>query len=225
MDLASVWDQLALSIREIPQSGLLMAAVAAMVLGVAGSIVMRRNAAIGRIMRFGSTFVLIGVLVMVVLQVSRLDPRFSLAVPEIGFPEQVVEGAETRIPLHVDGHYWLEAEVNGHRAPFMIDTGATLTALSEDTASAAGLEAREGGMPIRLQTANGPVAAYTTSIDELRFGNVAARGLDAVIAPGLGQTNVIGMNLISRLASFRIENGELILTPNNPQEPLELTSD
>ena len=77
-------------------------------------------------------------------------------------------------------------------------------------------------MPIRLSTANGDVSAYTTSIDELRFGNVAARGLDAVIAPGLGDTNVIGMNLLSRLASVRIEQGELILTPNNPKTALEL---
>lgn len=223
MDLAPIWDQLALSISEISKSGLLTATVIAMLVGVAGAFVARANPVVGRLMRFGSTFTLIAVLLLVVLQVSRLDPRFSLVVPEIGFPEQVVEGQETRIPMHIDGHYWLEAEVNGHRAPFMIDTGATLVAVSEQTAAAAGLEERDGGMPIPLQTANGTVAAYMTNIDELRFGNVSASGLDAVIAPGLGQTNVIGMNLISRLASFRIEQGELILTPNNPQPPLETT--
>src|SRR5690606_4518688 len=95
--------------------------------------------------------------------------------------------------------------------------GATLTAVSGETAEAAGLEAREGGLPVRLQTANGPIAAQMTSIDEMRFGNVAARGLDAIIAPGLGQTNVLGMNLLSRLASWRVEGETLILVPNNPQ--------
>ncbi|KLI64045.1 peptidase [Aurantiacibacter marinus] len=207
--------------RELPQSGLLMVAVFAMVAGVLGSVMMKRVPLLGRILRTGSTFALIGVLVLVVLQLSRLDPRFSLAVPEIGLPEQVVEGRETRIPMHIDGHYWLEADVNGHRAAFLVDTGATLTAVSQDTARAAGLDERDGGLPIRLNTANGVVAAHMTNIDEMRFGNVAARGLDAVIAPGLGQTNVIGMNLLSRLASVRIENNELILTPNNPQPVLE----
>lgn len=221
MDFAPVFDQLAHSIRELPQSGLLMVAVGAMVAGVLGSMMMRPVPALGRTLRMGSTLALVGVLVLVVLQLSRLDPRFSLAVPEIGLPEQVVEGRETRIPMHVDGHYWLEAEVNGHRAAFLVDTGATLTAVSQDTAEAAGLEERDGGLPIRLNTANGVVAAQMTNIDEMRFGNVAARGLDAVIAPGLGQTNVIGMNLLSRLASVRIENNELILTPNNPQPVLE----
>jgi len=220
MDVAAVFDQLALMIRQIPQSGLLMAAVAAMVGGVLGSILLPRVPALGRFLRFASTFSLMAILVLVVLQLSRLDPRFSMAVPELGMPEQVVEGGETRIALSRDGHYWLEADVNGHRVPFLIDTGATLTAVSEDTARMAGLEARDGGLPIRLQTANGTVAAHLTNIDSLRFGNVAASGLDAVIAPGLGETNVIGMNLLSRLASVRIEGGELILVPNNPVEPL-----
>ena len=222
MDFAPVFDQLAHSIRELPRSGLLMAAVVAMLCGVVGGLLMGKAPALGRVLKLTSTLGLVAVLVLVVLQLSRMDPRFSMAVPELGYPEQVVEGDETRIPLHVDGHYWLEAEVNGHRAAFLVDTGATLTAVSDRTAEAAGLSARDGGMPIQLQTANGTVAAYTTSIDELRFGNVAARGLDAVIAPGLGDTNVIGMNLLSRLASVRIEQGELILTPNNPQPPLEL---
>ncbi len=220
MDASAIFEQLALMIREIPQSGLLMAAVAAMVGGVLGSILLPRVPALGRLLRFGSTFVLMAILVLVVLQLSRLDPRFSMAVPELGLPAQVVEGDETRVPLSRDGHYWLQAEVNGHSVPFLVDTGATLTAVSEETAEAAGLEARDGGLPIRLQTANGTVAAHLTNIDSLRFGNVAASGLDAVIAPGLGETNVIGMNLLSRLASVRIEQGELILVPNDPVEPL-----
>jgi aspartyl protease family protein len=56
-----------------------------------------------------------------------------------------------------------------------------------------------------------------TTIDDLRFGNVAAHGLDAIIAPGLGPTNVIGMNLLSRLSSWRVEGRTMILVPHHPQ--------
>ena len=222
MDVAPIFDQLAHSIAAIPKSGLLMAAVAAMLVGLLGSVVLRRVPALGRIMRLTSTLGLVAVLLLVVLQLSRLDPRFSMAVPELGLPEQVVEGGETRIPLADDGHYWLEAEINGYRARFLVDTGATLTAVSEQVAKEAGLEPRDAGLPIRLQTANGSVAAQLASVEEIRFGNVAARGLDAVIAPGLGETNVIGMNLLSRLKSVRIEQGVLVLVPNNPQPELEV---
>lgn len=221
MEFAPILDQLGHSIREIPKSGLLMAAVGAMVLGIFGSILISRLPALGRALKMVSTLGLMAVLVLVVVQLSRLDPRFSLAVPEMGLPQQVVEGDETRVPLAPDGHYWLKAQINGREAHFLVDTGATLTAVSSETAELAGLEPRGGGLPVRMQTANGSVAAEMTSIGELRFGNVAARGLDAIIAPGLGTTNVIGMNLLSRLASVRIENNELILVPHNPQPVLE----
>jgi aspartyl protease family protein len=220
MDFAPVWDQLAHSIRELPRSGLLMAALGAMMLGVIGSFMLRPAPVLGKVLRLASTLGLMGILVLVVLQLSRLDTRFDLAVPEIGLPEQVVEGDETRVRRAPDGHYWLRAEINGHAANFLVDTGATLTAVSSETAAAAGLEARESGLPVRMQTANGAVAAELTTIDELRFGNVVARGLDAVIAPGLGPTNVIGMNFLSRLASVRMEGDTMILVPHNPQAPL-----
>jgi len=222
MDFAPVWDQLAHSISQLPRSGLLLAAVGAMLLGVIGSLMIRRVPALGRLLRMASTLSLMGILVLVVLQLSRMDPRFEMAIPEIGLPEQIVEGEETRIQRAPDGHYWLRAEINGHPANFLVDTGATLTAVSTETAQAAGLEPREGGLPIRMQTANGSVAAEITTIDELRFGNVAARGLDAIIAPGLGPTNVIGMNLLSRLQSVRLEGETMILVPNNPQPALEV---
>jgi aspartyl protease family protein len=220
MDFAPVWDQLAHSFHEMPRSGLLLAALGAMLLGIAGSMVLRVSPGFGRLMRTTSTLALMGILVLVVLQLSRLDTRFDLAVPEVGLPEQIVAGAETRVRRAPDGHYWLRAEINGHAANFLVDTGATLTAVSSETAAAAGLEPREVGVPVRMQTANGAVAAELTSIDELRFGNVVARGLDAVIAPGLGPTNVIGMNFLSRLASVRLEGETMILVPHNPQPAL-----
>ena len=221
MDFAPVWDQFAHSIAQVPRSGLLLAALAAMVLGVIGSLTIRRVPALGRALRMASTLGLMSILVLVVLQLSRRDPRFEMAIPEIGLPEQIVEGGETRVEMAPDGHFWLRAEINGRPANFLVDTGATLTAISEQTAAAAGLQPREGGLPVRMQTANGTIPADLTTIDELRFGNVAARGLDAIIAPGMGPTNVIGMNLLSRLASWRVEGDTMILVPNHPQPAVE----
>jgi aspartyl protease family protein len=217
MDFASLWDQVTQNIGAVPQSRLMLAAFAAMVLGVLGSLVVRRVPALGRLLRGASTLGLMGILLLVVLQVSRLDSRFDLAVPQLGLPKQMVEGRETRVGLARDGHFWLRATVNGVPANFLVDTGATLTAVSAETAERVGLEPREAGIPVRMQTANGSVVAQLTTIDEFRFGNVAARGIDAIIAPGLGPTNVIGMNVLSRLASWRVEGQTLILVPHHPQ--------
>ncbi len=223
MDLAAIWDAAANLIAAVPHSTLLIATVAAVVASWIGGALATRGVPLGRVLRGMGSVALLGIFVAVVLQVSRFDPRFGMAVPQLGLPEQVVEGGETRIPLSRDGHFWIEARINDEDVPFLVDTGATLTAVSTDTAQRIGLEPRPGGIPVMLNTANGTMTAEIGTIDELRFGNVLARGLDTVIAPGLGNTNVIGMNLLSRLASWRVEGQTLILVPNNPQPAAEGT--
>ena len=222
MSIENLFNNAAAAISAVPRNDLLIIALAALVVGWIGSIMARRRVPLGGFVRTGSTLVLVGVLLTVVLQLSRFDPRFDIAVPQLGLPEQVVEGGETRIPLQRDGHFWLRVEINGVPANFLVDTGATLTAVSNDVAQRAGLQPRRGGLPISIGTANGPVAAQIATADEIRFGNVAARGLDVVTSPSFGNTNVIGMNLLSRLKSWRVEGNTMILVPNNPQEPLDV---
>jgi aspartyl protease family protein len=221
MDLHALWENLVSVIGAVPRSGLLLATVVAVLAGVAGSMVRRFSPALSRAMRGGSTVALAGILILVVLQVSRFDPRFEMAIPELGLPEQTVEGGETRIPLAPDGHFWVRAQVNGVPAPFMVDTGATLTTLNEDTAAAAGLKPRTGGIPVMMQTANGSIQARIATIDSLQFGNIAATGLVAAIAPNLGPTNVLGMNLLSRLGAWRVEDNVMIMQPRAEPAPAD----
>ncbi|SFP37163.1 retropepsin-like aspartic protease family protein [Qipengyuania nanhaisediminis] len=219
MEGEAILSAIAELIRAIPRSGLLVGTIVALVAGWIGSMMLRRKVAGGRLVRSVSTLALVGILVTVFLQVARFDPRLD-AMTEIGLPEQTIVGAETVIPMAADGHYWLRANVNGVPTRLMVDTGATLTAFSTRSAAAAGLEPRPGGLPVMLGTANGTVTADLTTVESLSFGNIRAEGLDAVIAPNLGNTNVLGMNFLSRLEGWRVENGDLILTPGSafPQQ-------
>ncbi|MCA0904329.1 TIGR02281 family clan AA aspartic protease [Qipengyuania aquimaris] len=219
MEGEAILSAIAELIRAIPRSGLLVGTIVALVAGWIGSMMLRRKVAGGRLVRSVSTLALVGILVTVFLQVARFDPRLD-AMTEIGLPEQTIVGAETVIPMAADGHYWLRANVNGVPTRLMVDTGATLTAFSTRSADAAGLEPRPGGLPVMLGTANGTVTADLTTVESLSFGNIRAEGLDAVIAPNLGNTNVLGMNFLSRLEGWRVENGDLILTPGSafPQQ-------
>ena len=216
MDLAASFDTLASVIRSIPRSELLVAAIAAMLAGWLGAALVRRQIAFGRALNLLSSLALGTILVTVVLQLSRFDPRLDVAVPQLGLPEQVVAGGETRVPLAPDGHYWVRATINGHKANFLIDTGATLSAVSPAVAEAAGIAPRIGGIPVQIRTAYGTVSAKMAAASEIRFGNIAAEGIDVVIAPGLGETNIIGMNLLSRLDGWRVEKGTMVLTPAAP---------
>lgn len=214
MDANSAIEALTDVIRAIPRSGLLVGTIIALVVGWIGAVMMRNQIFGGRLVRALSSLALVGILLTVFLQLARFDPRLD-AVTELGMPEQRIVGEETYVPLAADGHYWLMAEVNDVPTRFLVDTGATLTALSAKSAEAAGLEPRTGGLPVMLNTANGTVTAELTTLDSLQFGSIEAQGLDAIIAPNLGNTNVLGMNFLSRLAGWRVENGDLILTPNS----------
>ena len=196
---------------------LLALAVAAIFAVTLGGMIKRATPRLGGAIQGLGNLSLVAALLLTIVQVARLTTGSDLALPQVGLPAQTVTGGETRIAMSKDGHFWLQASINGQPRRFLVDTGATLTALSEATATEAQVSVQPLRQSVLMRTANGTVKAELARIDELRFGNVVARDLDAVIAPGLGDTNVIGMNLLSRLQSWRVEGDTLVLVPNSGQ--------
>ena len=126
-------------------------------------------------------------------------------------------GKELRVRMSPDGHFWVVASINGVERRMLIDSGATVTAISEQTAREAKIDTGAGLAPVVLRTANGAAPAETGKVDELRVGNIVARDLRIVTSPGLGGLDVIGMNFLSKLQSWRVEGRTLILVPHHPQ--------
>lgn len=196
---------------------LLALAIAAILVSVLGGMLRRPLPLFGGFLRGVGNLGLLAALLLTIAQAARLTTGSDFALPQLGLPRQSVEGKETRVPMQRDGHFWVAATINGVKRNFLVDTGATLTAISPATASEAEVRPNPVSGPVTMRTANGTVQAQLGTIDELRLGNVVARELDVVVAPGLGDANVIGMNLLSRLASWRVEEGVLILVPHHPQ--------
>jgi aspartyl protease family protein len=117
----------------------------------------------------------------------------------------LVSGETARIPIAEDGHFWATATINGVERRLLIDSGATTTALSQATAEAAGLEMDENGFPEIVSTANGDIAALHATVDRLTIGGITARDLPVIVSPAFGDTDILGMNFLSRLASWRVE--------------------
>lgn len=132
------------------------------------------------------------------------------------FSDQKVEGSETRIAMAEDGHFWADVIINGVTRRMLIDSGATTTALSAATAAAAKLDVEASPFPTILNTANGKVIARTATVAELTVGNVTARDFGVVVSPAFGDTDVLGMNFLSRLASWRVERKTLVLVAHSP---------
>ncbi|HWC56015.1 MAG TPA: TIGR02281 family clan AA aspartic protease [Sphingomicrobium sp.] len=178
---------------------------------------LQRIPVVGRIIRFAISLGLFAFLIFILLQQAPYQPELSRLTTKLGLDDQQVSGRELRVKMAPDGHFWVVASVNGVKARMLIDSGATVTAISQQTAQEASVETGTGIAPVMLRTANGVAPARTGSIQELRIGNIVARNLRIVTAPGLGGLDVLGMNFLSRLDSWRVEGQTLILVPHHPQ--------
>jgi aspartyl protease family protein len=178
---------------------------------------LQRIPVVGRLIRVAFSLGLLAFLIFLVLQQAPYQPELARLTGKLGLDDQQVAGRELRVRMASDGHFWVVASLNGVRTRMLIDSGATVTAISEQTARAAHIDTGRGLTPVVLRTANGIAPAETGSIDELRMGNIVARNLKVVTAPGLGGLDVLGMNFLSRLESWRVEGRTLILVPHHPQ--------
>jgi aspartyl protease family protein len=179
--------------------------------------ILQRIPYVGRIVRFVFSASLLAFLIFILLQQAPYQPELARFTDKLGLDDQKVAGKELRVRMSNDGHFWVLASINGVKRRMLVDSGATVTALSTGTARDARIDAGTGLAPIVLRTANGAAPARTGKIDELRVGNIVARNLRIVTAPGLGELDVIGMNFLSKLESWRVEGRTLVLVPHHPQ--------
>lgn len=157
--------------------------------------------------------VIFGVAYVAVLNRDVIREFFWGMEQRLTYGEQSVDGETVRIRMAPDGHFWVNGTINGKPTRLLVDSGATVTALSSETAAASGIEVAENGFPVLLKTANGTVPAQRANIERLAIGKLAAANLPVVVSPGFEGIDVLGMNFLSRLKSWRVEGRTLILEP------------
>jgi aspartyl protease family protein len=106
-------------------------------------------------------------------------------------------GREIVIPVGLGGHYTTGGAINGRPAQFMVDTGATLVALSQAEAERIGLPWRSGERAL-TQTANGPVPVHRVSLASVRVGEVELNNVGAVVVPAAMPYVLLGNSFLSR---------------------------
>jgi aspartyl protease family protein len=180
-------------------------------------VLLQRLPYVGRVIRFAFSLCLVAAAIILLAERASVSPFLAPFAGRLHLDEQQVVGKEVRIPLSPSGHFVATVSINGLKRRMLIDTGATVTALSTDTAAAAGLKPDSMLVPVILQTANGAVRADTATIAKLRLGDIVARDLKVVVSPSFGDLDVLGMNFLSKLASWRVEQNTLVLVPHHPQ--------
>jgi aspartyl protease family protein len=122
----------------------------------------------------------------------------------------ISEGAAVCIPIADDGHFWVNAAVNGRQVRFIVDSGASVTTISVDSAKAAGVPI--GTERTVVNTANGRTQAIKGRADRLEVGTIGRTDFPVDINEH-DDTNLLGMNFLSSLRSWRVEGNYLVLEP------------
>jgi len=133
------------------------------------------------------------------------------AAPDIAPALALASGTE-EIKAGPDGHYYAQAEINGRDLDVMVDTGASMVALTYEDAERAGLRLRSSDFTGRVSTANGTAAVAPVTLDRISIGAITIRDVRAAVAePGRLQKTLLGMSFLSRLERVDIRQGRLLL--------------
>ncbi|MFA5958205.1 TIGR02281 family clan AA aspartic protease [Hyphomicrobium sp.] len=120
-------------------------------------------------------------------------------------------GAVT-LPAGEYGHFLTEAEINGRPVDVMVDTGASLVALSYDDAGRAGIFVNPSDFTHAAQTANGIARVAPVTISSIQIGDITVRNVQAVVSErGASQRTLLGMSFLGRLSRVEMRGDTLLL--------------
>ncbi len=106
------------------------------------------------------------------------------------------DGGVIEIARGPDGHYHWPGSINGRQVDFLVDTGATSTAISAALARELQLDVLGS---VQSKTAGGVVAGQVVRADVALDGGVTAERLQIIALPALGERPLLGMDVLGRL--------------------------
>ncbi len=119
---------------------------------------------------------------------------------------------EYRIPANAQGHYVTDIFVNGQSLKMVVDTGATMVALTNEDAAALGVFPLASDFTVAINTANGVAHAAPVKLREIQLGAMHVYDVDAIVAErGVMNVSLLGMTFLSRLSKVEMASGSLLL--------------
>jgi aspartyl protease family protein len=121
-------------------------------------------------------------------------------------------GPSVEIKAGAHGHFQVRAEINGRPIDVLVDSGASIVALTYDDARSVGVYVRDSDYTQRVSTANGVARVAPVVLDRVSIGNVMVRNVPAAVSePGSLGVTLLGMSFLSRLSRVDMRAGVLVL--------------
>ena len=144
---------------------------------------------------------------------KRQSLRVGDAPSSVGGSASPDGGTRVVLTAGSGGHFLTQGQINGKSAHMVVDTGATVVALSVAEAQRMGLD-YQTGQPVQMSTANGVVAAWRLRLHTVRLGDVTVYDVDAVVSGGAMPYVLLGNSFLSHFQMTRT-NEQMVLDKRN----------
>ena len=126
-------------------------------------------------------------------------------------PGAAASGGAVELRRAGDGHFYAPVTVGSRPVTMLIDTGASVVALTGADARAAGIAWNAGDLKVVAQGAGGPVNGVTVTVEAMRLGSHEARKVRTVIIPEGLPVSLLGQSFLKDVEPVRIEKDRMIL--------------
>lgn len=117
-------------------------------------------------------------------------------------------------PISSDGHFYIQAQVNGMAVRFLADTGASDIVLTPDAAKRLGFDPEQLSFDRIYQTANGMGRGASIQLAEMKIGELRLENVRASVNESPMSASLLGMSFFNRLKAYNVKNGILTLYYN-----------
>jgi len=143
---------------------------------------------------------------------TNATPPASMAAATVGTAPARTAGRSVTIPRDARGHFQVGGRIDGRRVDFMVDTGASVIALTEREAGRLGIRPSRDDYTAQVKTANGIVKAAPVMLNNVDIDGLVVRNVQALVVPGNALSeNLLGLSYLTKLKRFEYANGKLVL--------------
>jgi len=118
---------------------------------------------------------------------------------------------EMVLPRADDGHFYADVVVDGGSANMMVDTGASIVALTAGDADAAGVQWSEDQVQPVARGASGTVYGVPVMLGRVQVGDLEAQQVEAIVVPEGLDVSLLGQSFLSKIQRVEIEQDRMLL--------------
>jgi aspartyl protease family protein len=122
---------------------------------------------------------------------------------------QAAQGKSVALKRAADGHFYVDGDIRGVQVKFLVDTGASMVALTADDARSLGLFWSPDELRMIGRGANGDIQGKPVTIESLQIGGFKVDNIPAVIIPEGLDVSLLGQAFLSKIGNVNINKDQM----------------